>query len=80
MDRTFFITDENNNKIECEILHCFKDNDKNFIIYSDGSINEDGSKEVLSSKFIIENNKINLLPIEDDEWEIVDKEWSKIYE
>ena len=80
MNGTFYITDENNNKIECEILYCFKDGDKNFVFYNDGSINEDGTKEVLSSKFIIDNNQITLLPIENDEWDIVDKNWSEIYE
>lgn len=80
MDRTFYITDENNNKIKCEILHCFTDNNKNFIFYNDGSINEDGSLEVLSSKFIIDNDSITLIPIEDDEWDIVNKKWSEIYE
>lgn len=58
---------------KCKILHYFKYNNDSFIIYNDND-------EILANKYIINNNEISLLPIGDDEWEIVDKEWEKINE
>ena len=80
MDRSFFITLENGKNVKCDILHTFMHGKNGYIFYNDGTVKEDGTLEVLSSKFIIKNRKIVLLPIEEDEWDIVNKEWSKIYE
>lgn len=54
-----------------KILHYFKNNNDNYIIYSDDN-------EILSNKYVMKDNNISLLPINDDEWEIVDQEWEKL--
>ena len=58
-----------------KILHYFKYNNDNFIIY-----NNEHNNEILASKFTLNNDKISLLPINDNEWQIVDKELEKIDE
>jgi hypothetical protein len=78
MDNNFIALNDKNEKIKCEILHTFKHNNDNFIFYSDGTLNENNELNVLANKYITNNNELNLLPINDDEWDIVDKEWSKI--
>ncbi|MBQ9024319.1 MAG: DUF1292 domain-containing protein [Bacilli bacterium] len=77
MKGSFFIK-ENNTKKECKILHAFKYDNNNFIIYSDGSLNKDGFLNVFSNKFLINKDTLTLLPIEDNEWDIVDNNWSQI--
>lgn len=80
MNKEFYIINDDNETIKCEIFHCFKNNNDNFMFYNDGSINEDGTLKVLASKFTIEDNKITLIPILDNEWDIVDKKWGELYE
>lgn len=66
MNNSFYI-----DNTKCDILHCFKHDNTNYIIYKD---NED----ILASRFIITSNRMILLPISDNEWNIVNKEWKKI--
>lgn len=73
MNSSFYI-----NNIRCDILHSFNYNNNTYIIYNDGSYDNNHKLNVLASKFVINNNELNLLPISDSEWEIVDKEWDKI--
>ena len=79
MKGSFYIT-KNNKKIKCDILYTFKSNNSNFILYNDGSLDEDGFLSVLASKYTINDDKITLLPIEDNEWNIIDDIWSDINE
>lgn len=73
MKNSFYI-----NNTRCDILHSFNYNNNTFIIYSDGSLNENNDLNVLASKFIIKNNELHLLPVSDNEWQIIDKEWNNI--
>ena len=66
------------NNTRCDILHTFNHNNNTFIIYNDGSYNENHELNVLASKFIIKNSELHLLPVSDDEWDIIDKEWNII--
>ena len=79
MKGSFYIT-KNNKEIKCDILYTFKSNNSNFILYNDGSLDEDGFLSVLASKYTINDDKITLLPIEDNEWNIIDDIWSDINE
>lgn len=67
------VYNENNEKIKCEVLFTFKDNNKQFIVYMD---NED---DILSSYYKVEDDKLIIMPIiSDKDYDIVDKhleEW-----
>lgn len=74
----FSIIDENNNEIKCKILHTFRKNKNNYIIFTDETLNEEGQLNILTNKYIFKDNKIELLKLDDDEINIVNEEWSKI--
>lgn len=67
------VYNENNEKIKCEVLFTFKDNNKQFIVYMD---NED---DILASYYKIDDNKLIITPItKEEDYDIVDKhleEW-----
>lgn len=75
-----FIT-ENGDEIECCVLLTFKSDEtkKNYIVYTDGSFNEDEEMAVFASIYIPdEEGGISLLPIEtEDEWNLVEFEIEK---
>lgn len=67
---------KDNKKIVCYIILMFNnhDNKKDYIIYTDGSKNDDGSLELLASIYNIIDGKIVLEEITTDaEWDMVDK-------
>lgn len=66
---------ENGKEIECEIVLTFRDenNDINYIVYTDGTKDSDGELEVYASRYIEEDNKYILKPIQNEsEWNLVD--------
>ena len=66
---------EDGKKIECEIILTFRDenNDINYIVYTDGTKDSDGELEVYASRYIQENNKYILQPIQNEfEWNLID--------
>ena len=73
-----FYIEKNNKKVKSDILYTFNYNHENYIIYNDGSIDEIGYLNVLANKFIINDDKITLLDIDDYDWNIIDKVWSDI--
>ena len=77
MENSFYIK-KNNKNIKCDILYVFSNNDNNFVIYNDGSLDNDGFLNVLANKFILNNNTMTLLPIEDNEWSLVNNVWDGI--
>ena len=80
-DMNFEVTNEKGEKINCQVLHTFVNNDINYMIYTDNEKDEDGNIEVLATRYTLEGNTLNLEPlINDEEWDLVDKEWSKVYE
>lgn len=68
----FIVVDNNGSNIECDIIGLFSHEDKNFIIYTEKSSEEE--KEVYASLYKVENNKLNLFPIlKSEDWDLVDK-------
>jgi len=66
---------ENGKEIECEIITTFKDenSDINYIVYTDGTKDEEGDLEIYASRFVLEDNNFILVPIENDyEWDLID--------
>ena len=66
---------EDNKEIVCNIIKIFKDdsNDINYVIYTDGTKDEEGELEIYASRYILENNNYILTDIENDyEWNLID--------
>ena len=71
----FKIVDDYGNQVDCNLLYTFKGkNDINYIIYTDGSKNNDGKLEILASRYVVVNKNYVLKDIESDaEWDLIDK-------
>ena len=66
---------ENGKEINCEIILTFRDdnNNRNYIVYTDGTRDESGELEIYASRYIISNNNYILQEIENDyEWDLID--------
>lgn len=66
---------ENGQEIECNILKAFKDdsNNINYLIYTDGTKDENGNLEIYASRYDLEGNDFILNPIENNyEWNLID--------
>lgn len=74
-DLTFTIKGDNGETIKCDILFTFIENNKNYIIYTDNELDENGDPEILAAIYTIdENNNLLLEDIETDaEWDMVDQ-------
>ena len=80
---TFKIKGENGQDIECETLFTFegKDNNKNYIVYTDNTLDEEGNTKVYASLFDPSMDEQTLLPIEtDEEWKIIEDILNKVTE
>lgn len=65
----------NEKEIECNILFTFKDEGNNisYIVYTDGTLDEEGNKEIYASRYNIKNNQYILEEIKNDsEWDLID--------
>ena len=72
----FKIVDENGKIIDCEILYTFKNPDSNidYVLYTDGTMGEDGKLDVYASRYDFVDNSYVLKAIEDDsEWDLIDE-------
>lgn len=66
------------NVVNCNIVMTFKENEINYIVYTDGTKDNNGNLELYASRYIILNNEYRLTPIlSDREWDMVE---SKIKE
>ena len=66
---------EDGKEIICDIVITFRDdnNDINYIVYTDGTKDEDGELEIYASRYILENNDYILKEIENEyEWDLID--------
>lgn len=66
----------NGREVVCYILLTFNNptNNKNYIIYTDGSKDENGQMEILASAYQLEDGNIKLEEITTDyEWNMVDE-------
>lgn len=80
---TFKIKGEDGKDIECETLFTFegKDNGKNYIVYTDNTLDEDGNTKVYASIFDPNKDEQTLKPIEtEEEWKIIENILTKITE
>ncbi|MDD3453523.1 MAG: DUF1292 domain-containing protein [Bacilli bacterium] len=72
---TFKITGEDGKDIECEALFTFegKENGKNYIVYTDNTLDEEGNTKVYASVYNPEQEEQTLGVIEtDEEWAMVE--------
>ena len=77
------IKDDKGKIKECEVLFLFspKDSDKNYIVYTDNTIDEAGSKRVYANIYVENGEKKELLPLEsDEEWFTVESILAKLEE
>lgn len=73
---TFTLKNTDGNEMECEALLTFESEDtgKNYIVYTDKTLDSKGRIKIYSSSFVIDDDKPRLFPIEtEDEWEIVQR-------
>lgn len=74
-DNTFTIVSDDGKEIKCEILFTYEDEKtkKNYMAYTDNTIDEEGNTKVYASIFNPEEENPVLLPIEtDEEWKIIE--------
>ena len=75
-----FSTEIDGEIISCDILNIFNLYDNKYIIYTTGKKTDDNKLEVNASKYTINNsNEITLIPLEQKEWDLIDKEWMNFY-
>ena len=77
------IKDDKGHIKECEVLYLFtpKNSDKNYIVYTDNSVDEAGSKRVYANIYVENGEKKELLPLEsDEEWFTVESILAKLEE
>ena len=66
---------ENGKEIECNIVLTFRDdnNDINYIVYTDGTKDEDGELEIYASRYKMVDGSFVLEEIANDyEWDLID--------
>lgn len=66
---------ENGKEINCEVILTFSDdnNNINYIIYTDGTKDEDGELEIYASRYIQKDNDYIIEEIKHEyEWNLVD--------
>lgn len=64
-----------NEEINCKIVTTFKDekNNINYIVYQDGTRDNEGKLENFASRFILKDGQYILNPIEEEyEWDLID--------
>ena len=72
---TFKIMGDNGQEIECEVLFTFESDEtgKNYIVYTDNTLDEYGNTKVYASIYTPNEENTNLIPIETDkEWKIIE--------
>lgn len=72
---TFKVVNDDGKEIECEVLFTFESDEtkKNYIVYTDNTIDEEGNTKVYASIYNPDQDETKLLPIETDkEWKIIE--------
>lgn len=72
---TFSMLDENGNEIIYDVLFTFEseETNKNYIVYTDNSKDEEGNIQVYASVYDPKNPKSKLEPIETEkEWKVIE--------
>lgn len=74
-ENKFIVKDKEGNEIEFEVLFTFESDEtkKNYMVYTDNTIDEDGNTRVYASVFKPDAEPLELLPVETDrEWKIIE--------
>lgn len=72
---TFKVTDDQGKEVECEVLFTFESDEthKNYIVYTDNTLDEEGNTKVYASIYHPEEENTTLEPIETDkEWKMIE--------
>ena len=72
---TFKVTNDEGKEVECEVLFTFESDEtkKNYIVYTDNTLDEEGNTKVYASIYNPEEEDTKLLPIETEkEWKIIE--------
>ena len=72
---TFKVINDEGKEIECEVLFTFESDEtkKNYIVYTDNTIDDDGNTKVYASVYNPNEEETKLMPIETDkEWKIIE--------
>lgn len=74
-ENTFTVLDNEGKEITCEVLFTFESDEtkKNYIVYTDNSLDEAGNIKVYASIFNPSKDTTELMPIETErEWKIIE--------
>lgn len=74
-ENTFTVLDTEGKEITCEVLFTFESDEtkKNYIVYTDNSLDEAGNIKVYASIFDPSKDTTELIPIETErEWKIIE--------
>lgn len=74
-ENTFTVLDNEGKEITCEVLFTFESDEtkKNYIVYTDNSLDEAGNIKVYASIFDPSKDTTELMPIETErEWKIIE--------
>ena len=72
---TFKVINDEGKEVECEVLFTFESDEtkKNYIVYTDNTLDEEGNTKVYASIYKPEEDETKLLPIETEkEWKIIE--------
>ncbi len=74
-ENTFTVIGDDGKEVKCEVLFTYEDEKtkKNYIAYTDNTLDDDGNTKVFASIFNPEEENPVLLPIEtDEEWKLIE--------
>ena len=74
-ENKFKVIDKDGKEIEFEVLFTFESDEtnKNYMVYTDNSLDEEGNTRVYASVFMPEAEPLELLPVETErEWKIIE--------
>ena len=72
---TFKVINDEGKEVECEVLFTFESDEtkKNYIVYTDNTLDEEGSTKVYASVYDPTGQNPALMPIETEkEWKIIE--------
>lgn len=72
---TFKVINDEGKEVECEVLFTFESDEtkKNYIVYTDNTIDEEGNTKVYASIYTPDQDETKLMPIETEkEWKIIE--------
>ncbi|MBQ8192466.1 MAG: DUF1292 domain-containing protein [Bacilli bacterium] len=74
-ENKFKVIDKDGKEIEFEVLFTFESDEtnKNYMVYTDNSIDENGNTRVYASVFVPDAEPLELLPVETErEWKVIE--------